>query len=615
MIKKMKTPLRDRCVAFYSSFKIQLLVYYTVASMVVLALGSYFGYTYIMNVLKDQNERYVLLQFQQSDNNMRSFFNEIDRLSNLLLQDSAIEQFVQYDNDISGYDQVAKRVEVLSRINSFLVNYNYINSIYIFTESGGVVGSSARNSLSVNAFRKDEKFYLSEMYRNTLTSYSKISWYGALKADFFNERIKFNPKDDVYLITAVKENGLEYYQSQPAIIVFNFDERYLSSIYSGSLASGDSLMTIVDNSGKIISSSNGDKIGQISETAASIRREDDNGSFTIKDNSSIKQIVYYKIKNTNWYLLEEMPITIFTKDIADLQKIQALIFIISILLIFAASIYWLGKITNPLKMLGGKMSEMSEGRLGVVIDRIPKNELGIVITRFNEMSRSIVELLNKNEKIQNDKHELEIEALQSQINPHFLYNTLNMIKWMAAIVKAGNIVDSITALGNILKPVYNNTGTFFTLKEELDYVDNYIKIMNWRFGNGVHFWHTIPESYMSTMIPRFTLQPLLENAIIHGMRKPANKIDIEIGIEKNDGYLVIMITDSGVGIPPTQMEEMNTRLLMSDVDEGGKSGSSIGVMNVNKRIQLSYGDSCGIKIKEAEAGGTKILIYLPKPLT
>src|SRR5690606_9101969 len=113
--------------------------------------------------------------------------------------------------------------------------------------------------------------------------------------------------------------------------------------------------------------------------------------------------------------------------------------------------------------------DMSRGELGLTFDKVPNNEFGMVTRRFNEMSLSIVDLLKKTNEMQEKRRELEIEALQNQINPHFLYNSLNMIRWMASTVKADHIVNSVVALGNILRPAFTSKDAMCTLRDELSY--------------------------------------------------------------------------------------------------------------------------------------------------
>ena len=173
--------------------------------------------------------------------------------------------------------------------------------------------------------------------------------------------------------------------------------------------------------------------------------------------------------------------------------------------------------TKPLISLTTVIKKMGQGNLGLTLDLDMRNELGILIAQFNKMSKNILDLMEQKETIEEKKRMIEIGALQSQINPHFFYNTLNTIKWMAIMVKADNIVESITTLGDYLQPMFKK-GMFCTIQEEIDYIENYIKIMNYRMAGGIKFENHIAVEVRDCQILRFLLQPLVENAISHGLK-------------------------------------------------------------------------------------------------
>ncbi|MDG0812741.1 sensor histidine kinase [Cohnella rhizosphaerae] len=192
----------------------------------------------------------------------------------------------------------------------------------------------------------------------------------------------------------------------------------------------------------------------------------------------------YRINALDWILVNEIPVSLFIRDILTLRLIVVTMFIFSLASAAILSKYWIRRITRPLNSLTTVVRRMGQGNLGLTLELDLKNELGILIAQFNKMSRNIQELIEQKESIQEEKRTIEIGALQSQINPHFFYNTLNTIKWMAIMVKADNIVESIATLGDYLQPMFKQ-GMLCNIREEIDYIENYIKIMNYRMAGGV----------------------------------------------------------------------------------------------------------------------------------
>src|SRR5690606_17253912 len=246
------------------------------------------------------------------------------------------------------------------------------------------------------------------------------------------------------------------------------------------------------------------------------------------------QVVYFKLGHADWYMVKEIPLNQFSEQIQKTQIFLVLVIIVSLIVIFIITYFWLKKMIEPLRVLAHKMMDVSRGELGVTFSKIPNNEFGMVIRRFNEMSLSIVELIRKTNEIQEKRRVLEIEALQNQINPHFLYNTLNMIRWMASSIKADQIVNSIVALGNILRPAFASKDAMCTLRDELSYLENYIKIMNWRFSNSVHFLIEVDEACLDYRVPRLILQPIIENSIKFGMQDELQEIRIHVEVIENE---------------------------------------------------------------------------------
>lgn len=606
----MKIINKSKFNSIFHSLRTELLIYYTVVSLVVLATGSYIIYKNIMKTLQEKSKKYVLQQFQQDDHNIQGIMDEVDRLSKLFAYEDKIQQFLKINYNYSEYETIDMYTDVLNVISDVTNNYKYINSIYMYTENKEIFGGSNSRVISTVKGNEENKFYSYGNYKNAILSFPDMIWDGGIGEGFFNPDI-INSK--VKLVSAERAIKLKTNLNKTAVVVFNIDERYLSSLYASSLNNIDSPMYIIDGNGKIISRSDGGSIGNYSPLTSKIIGGKNYTSLILKSSGVEKQMLIYKLRYGSWYLVREIPIKFFTEDALSLQKTILLFFVICILIIFVLSIYWLKKITRPLYLLDKAMRDAGRGNLGITISKVPQNEIGFIIKRFNEMTVNISDLIKRNEEQEKRKRELEIETLQAQINPHFLYNTLNMIKWMGAVIKAKNIVESIVALSNILRPIFSNPNTMCSIKEEIEYLDNYIKIMNWRFGNKISFLFNIPKETEELKIPRFILQPLIENSISHGIEEQM-EASININIEANivDNILYITVYDTGTGISEKELLIINERLRGSLYDELAAWEKGIGLTNVNRRIGLNFGVQYGIKVESIYGEGTKITLNLPK---
>jgi len=270
---------------------------------------------------------------------------------------------------------------------------------------------------------------------------------------------------------------------------------------------------------------------------------------------------------------------------------------------------WIYKLMGPLNKLTAAIQETKGGVLGVTVPNPSNNELGILTGQFNEMSMSVKELFIRNEAAQEEKRSLEIETLKWQINPHFINNTLNVIRWMAIMNEEANIAESITSLSDLIDPIFRSQNRMCKLSEEAEYIRNYIKIMNFRYAGGLSCKFDIPQELTNCRILRFTLQPIVENSILHGLHNKAAGI-ISISAWDENGNLWIQARDNGTGMPDSRLAKVQRALTdNSATKEGGKA--RVGLPNINRRIKLQFGDSYGVEIQSQLYNGTTVLIKIP----
>lgn len=241
------------------------------------------------------------------------------------------------------------------------------------------------------------------------------------------------------------------------------------------------------------------------------------------------------------------------------------------------------------------------------------HELGDIGRGINEMSENIVALMNHRLEDEKQKRDLEYKMLQSQINPHFIYNTLNSIKWMATIQGSEGIAEMTTALSRLLKSISKGTSLLVPIREELALLQDYFTIQQYRYGGTITMNISVDEEPLyDYQIVKFTLQPLVENAIFHGIepKGEAGTITISVSSTPEDDIL-ILVADDGVGMS----REKADRLLLDDTDRAAEFFREIGVSNVHKRLRYEFGERYGITIDSREGEYTRMKLLLPKRKT
>ncbi len=298
-------------------------------------------------------------------------------------------------------------------------------------------------------------------------------------------------------------------------------------------------------------------------------------------------------------------------------------FFIHLLLLFGVGLFFLGSgiratlskvVTVPVSKLQKQLDRVASGSFapnpGIEWD----DEFGDIGRGLNNLSKSVSNLMISKVEDEKKRQQLEYKMLQNQINPHFLYNTLNSIKWMATIQNAVGIAEMVTSLARLLKNISKTSNSLVSLGEELSLLDDYFVILQYRYGGAISMVKDIDDDIQDALIPRFTLQPLLENAIFHGIEPTGNAGSISLRIHRlSTGIIEIHLTDNGRGMDAEQIKE----ILYQDENEGEKSKSasglfkSMGILNVQKRIKYEYGPQYGLSIVSEKNKYTTVKIDIP----
>ena len=258
----------------------------------------------------------------------------------------------------------------------------------------------------------------------------------------------------------------------------------------------------------------------------------------------------------------------------------------------------------------GIIEKIQDGDLEARVNNKGTDEMGVLGMQIDKMLDTIERLLQENINRELLMKNSEIKALQNQINAHFIYNVLESIKMMAEIDEKYEISDAVTSLGKLLRYGMRWTTKNVTVGEEIDYIRHYLELANLRFDYDVHLSLNIPDWAFKQQIPKISIQPIVENAIYHGIEDMAEDASIYIKVNQDGRDMVIEITDSGVGMTTEDLENIQKKIT-GELEAGGGTGNGIGLKNVQDRIQITFGEQYGIQILSKEACFTKVSVRLP----
>ncbi|UFJ63039.1 sensor histidine kinase [Anoxybacillus sediminis] len=262
-------------------------------------------------------------------------------------------------------------------------------------------------------------------------------------------------------------------------------------------------------------------------------------------------------------------------------------------------------ISRPIRNLERSMQQVEKGDFTVNLAVRGSHEVEQLSRRFNHMVIRIRQLMDQIIREQEAKRKSELEVLQAQINPHFLYNTLNSVVRMVGIGKNEDVITTITALSKLFRISLSKGKNIITVQEELEHVRNYLVIQKMRYKNKFTYEITAQDEVLPCKTLKLLLQPIVENAIYHGIEPLADQGRITVSAERSDGDILFRVRDNGLGIPPHVLEQIGSGQIKS------KDGSGVGIKNVHERIRLFFGEAYGLSIESDEETGTTVTIRIP----
>ncbi|MNZ79552.1 Sensor histidine kinase YpdA [compost metagenome] len=287
------------------------------------------------------------------------------------------------------------------------------------------------------------------------------------------------------------------------------------------------------------------------------------------------------------------------------------IFVINTIISVLIAIWISRSITIPVGQLVKRAGQIARGQLRPksAVQR-SRDELGLLSDSFEKMSDELLNLIEREkEHVERDRlvKELELQALQSQINPHFLFNTLNVLSKLALLEGAEKTSDLIVSMSNLMRYNLRQLDQPVTLGEELEHVKEYFVILQTRFRNRIQLKLNIDQSVLHVPIPALTLQPLVENAFQHGLERMEKGGTIQLSMAAAGDHIRIVITDNGAGMD----EDTRQALLRLEAEPGGSQSTGLGTRNVFKRLQLFYGTEDLVSINSSPGNGTTITLLIP----
>ncbi|MNB74661.1 Sensor histidine kinase YpdA [compost metagenome] len=389
------------------------------------------------------------------------------------------------------------------------------------------------------------------------------------------------------------------------MIIFDIDIHMFRDILKSvdSVTLGRSI--IVDNNGKLVYAS-GDGSSSDQLQALLSHAGSSSGSYEYTRNGERYLTAYYVSSQTGWITAVDIPLSSILSGIKQnrMKQLVTNLLILSFAL-FVATLFSYA-LTRPLKSMIRLMKQVQHGNLDVWIHPRYNDEIGMLGTHFNRMIIRIRDLLSEVKQTEKRKQKADMRALQNQINPHFFYNTLESIRMLAESRDDTQIAKLTYLLGQQMRYSITRNDESVTVRQELEHVRNYFNLLQIRFPDKYSLLVDVPEDLMNLPILKLVFQPIVENAVFHGLEPKQGLGNVKITARYEEEYVLLRVDDDGVGMDGETLKHLNYSL----INTASSSRFGIGLHNVNERIKLHYGESSGIQVWSRPGIGTCVTLRL-----
>ncbi|WP_438348111.1 sensor histidine kinase [Paenibacillus sp. FA6] len=570
---------------------------FTVLILAAIVLTSLVNYQVTVAAVEGNSKGYIKEIINQVNVNIQSYVDNMDNISLLALTNKDVKYYISDNSFISSEDRRMYEKQISDLFQAILYTRKDIASIMVFGYNGRFVSDRRITSLNPNTQLQDQ-----EWYKMAKAAGGK----SVLSAPHVQSLIENEYRWVVSLSRELKStDGI----TAEGVFLVDLNLSVINDICNNINLGKKGYVFIVDNNGHIVYHPQQQLIESNlrTEQVADVLQTPSGQSFIV-NNEEGKRI--YSVQDTNfgWRIVGVAYTDELIASKSDLRNSIILYSLYGLVIPVLISIWLSHRLSMPIKVLQLDMKQVEKGNFNIQTEIRQMNEIGQLGRSFNLMVRRTKFLMEETIQNEENKRKSELLLLQSQINPHFLYNTLDSIVWMGEQKQHEEVVLMTSALAKMFRASITKDQELVPIRVEVEHITNYLLIQKMRYHDELHYVIDIDESIHGYKTLKILLQPFIENAIYHGIRNMYGMEDgmITIRGRPSGDHIVFEIEDNGHGMTTEQMD----RLFFSK--EGDTRSQGIGIRNVNERIKLYFGHEYGVQISSEIEEGTCITITIPK---
>ncbi|HEY0829205.1 MAG TPA: sensor histidine kinase [Bacilli bacterium] len=575
----------------------KIAIFFSLMAIVLLVIQGSIIYSFSVGVIEKEMENGAKQTIEQVSLNIDSYFDLIKTITTITANNQTLIDTVE--NYFSSYvDQLDYNKNLQNILSQYTYMIPYIDNLIVVKNGKSIYDKN-------NSIRKDFDFNKEDWFTNHVGHLIRVAFVGPHRHNYY-----YDHPPSTYVISAIipVRDPLKGSKENAGALIFDIDINKINSIFDQLNLDRSQDIYILDSSGSIIAYKDDRLIAtKFKADYLSHIIKNDKGTYIDRKGDQNLLVVYSTSAITGWKTVIATKMTNIGQVAESVRNTTVFTIIAAIFIAMAISIFISSKVTKSIFKLKNRMDQVSMGNYhsGVKVEN--NDEVGMLSRHFNKMVEELKKLINENYIVKIKQKEAELSALQAKINPHFLNNTLQSIHSMAVLNKTKDIENTIESLGKLFDYVLYESGETVLIRDEIRYLESYLQIQESRNSRRYEYKIDADKQIEHYKIPKLMLQPLVENALIHGLKMKLSGGLVKVSVHEEDDFVTFIVSDNGQGMSPEELERVNERL-----DQEQTHTKSMGLKNVYERIKLRYGEQGSFQIQTKQEEGTSIMIKISK---
>lgn len=578
----------------FKSIQNTMMASFSVLMVIAVLIFLFIALNYTTRIIYENSINYTSQIIKQVNYDIDAYMEYLENISSVIATSSDVPRYL-FDEQQSEEERTQEKERILAQYKTITESRSDIYNIAAVAENGRNIVNSGDDELTEYIDIQSLDWYQAAMSSDSGIAISSSHVQNAIKSSY------------KWVITLSRALYNQQTGKREGVFFVDLNYSSISDLCKNNNIGNKGYIFILDAQGNVIyhpkqqlmyGGLKTEKIDEIMECES---------DYLISDEGEENKIyTISRSKKTGWIVVGAMNTSELLKNNKQVQILYFIVAAVLLLAVILISSLLSREITKPIRQLRDSMSMVEEGEFEKAnVDITTENEIGSLSKSFNVMTERIHTLMDQNVYEQKQKRKIELRALQAQINPHFLYNTLDSIIWMSEAGRNEEVVEMTSALARLLRQSISNDQELVAVEKEIDYVRSYLTIQKMRYQDKLEYSIDIDPEIRFVEIVKLTLQPLVENAIYHGLKYKESKGNLDIRGFADGKDAVITIRDDGIG-----MEEQTLVHIFDETEKEHKS-NGVGVSNVQKRLQLYFGPEYGISYESKRGEGTMAIVRIP----